>query len=93
MILDSLRDRHPDMFAPKTKAAAKLAKRLEREARRRRDVNKTRGTGKARIWNVRLVHYIRGLTALVFHKEIQARLAADPQFQLASTGGVEATNG
>jgi hypothetical protein len=78
MILENLRDRHPEMFAPKPVPTLP---------------NPRRGEGKARIWLKRLEFYRRSLGMLVIRPRILAELAAlkDKADQVAQTGGYEAT--
>ncbi len=98
MILDSLRDRRPSSFprrgAKRSRAELKLELERMRVFSRQLDLNKTRGTGKARIWANRLLHYKRGLALLIFGGAAMRELIATREHQLASTGGVEmAPNG
>ncbi len=93
MNLDSLRDRRPDLFPSrgptKSKAELRLARRTARELLRALDLNKTRGTGKARVWASRFLHYKRGLALLIYGGAAMRELIASREHQLASTGGVE----
>ncbi len=93
MNLDSLRDRRPDLFpsrsAKKSKAELRSALLWTKAMLRALDMNKTRGTGKARVWANRLLHYKRGLALLIYGGAAMRELIATREHQLASTGGVE----
>lgn len=91
MILDSLRDRQPEMFAPRGHHALRMAKAQALAFKRRANLAKTTGTGKVRIAKERLSRYLKGILLLLLNPKIQRELAElrERQAQLAETGGYE----
>ncbi|MES1994236.1 MAG: hypothetical protein V4457_11770 [Pseudomonadota bacterium] len=89
MILENLRDRHPEMFyrEPPRHRRRTLVDVIQPEPPHHK------GDGKARIWNARLQHYLTALRALVNRPETLANIAAtkDRADRLAQTGGFEAS--
>jgi hypothetical protein len=79
VILDSLKDRRPDLFPAKPVVVR----------------NPRRGEGKRRIAAARAQHYVRGILALLIRPALlaAAALEKDRADQLAQTGGIESAVG